>query len=963
MPDRGFATTRDLSDFAAEEPSRGLLPWAVRRLVQGTAGVRELSMPAGRGIWRGGSDGVVECCGLDAYVPYGRSVWEMSNEKDPSVKAMRDYRKCIEQLGAVDVASCTFVFVTMRTWKAKMRWLSKVRQDSVFADVRAYDCEDLWGWLETQPAVHSWLSDQMGFTPINSAAPMELIPDVRGLVGRDEELDALTAAARSKQGALIVISGQPGIGKTALATRLAYDCSSDYPDGQLFIELRDSRGKAAPPEEALTHALRSFGVTERDFASARDLAAIYRSTLSCRRAIVVLDSAASEEQLRPLLPGASKSLVVVTSRSPLSALDPDLDIRLDVLAQSHAVELLRAQTGRADVDNDTASITAIAQACGGLPLALTIAARASRRASWSFATLARRLADERHRLDQLSVGDLGVRASFQLSYGLLRRTDRALFRRTTLIPGTTFDAVLIAAASGLDDPRRADRPIDRLVDLGLVVPTAPEGTYRLHDLIRLFGTEKSRTDGGEHEAQDSVDNVGRFLYDRVSRAARVLAGITDPALGQTGKRAPTDTPLHDRSDALRWFDRYINNVIALVPAVVNSGKYSIALSIVMSASSYLELRGYGKNLENLAVAGLAMIGKMRENEQLLDASALMQLEGMIFLYRSNAAIQRRRYDEALRYCQQADSRFDRAGAKMHLGNVRGTIFLKLHRYEEALAEFQAIERCDDRDRGHDLHYQVSDLASYNIGVALHHLRRNAEAMPYLERDLERCRAEGDQVGEATTLNTIGNAYGDLGDAENAIKTLSLAVERYEDCGDLIHAGHALNDLGIAFAMVGQHGEAIECHTRDMAICAGADDLHGVGKAYARIADNLIRSDVQNIEAARKVLVQARDLVEPSDVLSHADITMIEGDIFYAEKDYGRGRDAMNYVIKFYGDKGFDGDKKRVQLRHSACLIEQGYPSDAIDLINECIAGLDSNDSPLRMIAEDLLSRARQDGAP
>lgn len=346
MPYRGFATADDLSKFASEEPSRGLLPWVIRRLIHGTAGVRKLSMPAAKGIWRGGSDGLVECCGGNEYVPDGWSIWEMSNEKNPAQKANRDYRNRIKAPGSVDPASVTFVFATMRAWPAKEQWESKHRQDKVFRDVRVFDCEDLWGWLDTQPDVHAWLSDQLGFRPVVSSAPMELIPDIRYLIGREEELERLKTAAGSRDGGVLVISGQPGIGKTALATRLAYDLMADYPDGQLFVELRDTTGKAVPPEDALTHILHSLGVAARDPASASDLAATYRSALSRKRAIIVFDSAASEGQLRPLLPGASRCLVVITSRNPLSALDPDLAVQLDVLERRHAVELLRVQGRR-----------------------------------------------------------------------------------------------------------------------------------------------------------------------------------------------------------------------------------------------------------------------------------------------------------------------------------------------------------------------------------------------------------------------------------------------------------------------------------------------------------------------------------------------------------------------------------------------------------------------------------------
>lgn len=603
----------------------------------------------------------------------------------------------------------------------------------------------------------------------------------------------------------------------------------------------------------------------------------------------------------------------------------------------------------------TPSITAIAKACGGLPLALTIAARAGRRASWSLSTLASRLGDERQRLDHLSVGDLGVRASFQLSYRLLRRPDRALFRRITLIPGASFDAVLVAAASGLNDPRRVEQPIDRLVDFGLILPTTPEGSYRLHDLLRLFGMEKSRSDGGPQEASDTFDNVGNYLYLEANRAALALAGVDADADADDTIKQVRLQQLTSRSDALKWFDRYVNNVIALVPTLVNVGKYDTALNVVLAVTSYLELRGYGKNLENMATAGLAIIIKLKRNEQLKTAN-LGQLEAIMLRFLSKAALQNRRHDVALQYCQEAADRCDDESMKIDLRNVRGTILLKLHRCDEALTEFRAVERsCEGNPelRG------ISALASYNSGVALHRLGKDAEAMPHLERDLERCRAEKDQIGEATTLNTIGNALVNLGDVDEGIKALSLAVQRYEECGDVIHAGHVLNDLGLAFSLTGRHEEAIQCHTGDLATCNTANDLHGAGKACLGIAGNLIISDVEKIESARTVLAHAKKLLDPSDPYAEADLSMIEGEIAYAAHEHERGREAMNHAIAFYEAAGFDRNKTQVQLRHSHCLIEHGYPDLAIDLLNRTIATIVDDNTPHRTTAEKLLARARR----
>jgi tetratricopeptide (TPR) repeat protein len=197
----------------------------------------------------------------------------------------------------------------------------------------------------------------------------------------------------------------------------------------------------------------------------------------------------------------------------------------------------------------------------------------------------------------------------------------------------------------------------------------------------------------------------------------------------------------------------------------------------------------------------------------------------------------------------------------------------------------------------------------------------------------------------------------LGDIEAGIKTLSLAVQRYEDCGDVIHTGHALNDLGIAFSVAGRHDEAIDCHSRDLSICSGANDRHGAGKACVRIAENLITSDEENIEPARIALAHAKTLLDPSDTYSLADLAVIEGEIAYAANEHERGQEAMNYAIDFYDRANLHGDKVQIQLRHGNCLVKHGYPDLAVDVLNHTISSIGNDKIRLRASAEKLLARA------
>jgi tetratricopeptide (TPR) repeat protein len=954
MFDTGYATANDLKNFAGRTESRGLLPGIVRRLLVGTPGVELVSMAAGEGIWRPDPDGYVECSQGNAFVPNGRSVWEVSNRSRPRGKAEGDYVNRSDNPGSVDPSQATFVFVTMRHFKHKVEWRDQRRADGIWKDVRVYDSEDLCTWLETNRDVYAWASRKLGLQPICATTPAQLPADVNCFVGRSSELEQLGACASDSDGAVLVISGQPGVGKTALATRFAHANTSNFPDGQVYIELRGTSRDSLTPEEALGRALQSLEhESSVSCGSAEELAATYRSVMSRRRAIVVLDDVASEQQVRQLIPGKSQSLVIITSRSPLSGLDNDLAIHLDELSMEQAVAFLRKKIGRENTQADEPAIRHIANACGGLPIALNIAAHAAHRSpKWSLEYLASRLSDERHRLDGLAAGDLAVRASFQLSYDLLSEQQQALFRQIAVVPGPTFDARLAAAAAGAENSRKVESTIDQLVDRGLVELASTEGHYRLHDLLRIFGKEKAETDGAADEGDAALKRVVSYVYRNLIAAGRALS----PGSDTTAIDAATDVAQINNkgTQALAWFDHYLENAVAVVRLAIDNNQYNAAIEGILWITSYLELRGLLPLMERITLLGLEVVGMVQEKGSLSPEFG-PQVEAILLSKLAVCAQYGRRYDEALALCEAAQQKSDDAETIASIRNTRGNILLEQHQHKRALDEYKSAA---EHYRQHG-DARMQRMIEHNIGATLMRMGNAKGALPYLRNELEGCRADHDELGEAHALNTLGLALLDMDDIDSAREVLSDAIAGYQRLGDAVHASHATNDLGLALTAAGEHEAACECHLSDYAICTEIGDMHGAGRALIRVADNLIKMGTQHVSDALKAATLAAQLIDERDLVVLAEMAVVDGEIAYAQGRLDDGRAAVDSAVDLYCGMELREEALIVQIRHAHCLLRNQLNGRALVLIESVLDEVlvDDRARPLEVNVRALLTEA------
>lgn len=374
--------------------------------------------------------------------------------------------------------------------------------------------------------------------------------------------EALVENRRARTRMFAVLSGPGGVGKTALALHWAHTARDRFTDGQLYVDLAGFSGSSpVPPEDALGLFLRSLGVPSREVPiELAEQAALYRSLTADKELLVLLDNAHSAAQVRPLAPNSPSSAVLVTSRNRLPGLVAEGARLVDVgpLGKLSAVRLLEKVAGKRRVEDDPERAEALVGMCGGLPIAVRVAAaRLASRPQWSVRKVVTELSDERSRLSMLSAPELSVQTTFDLSYRALRPTAAALYRGLALHPGREFGA---SVATTVVDRGASHALLEELVDGNLVEPVG-ESRYRFHDLLRLHARSKANA---EDEAEERARTVRRMVewYLRGAMAADLVVTPHRRRLPYEFLTASEDLPeLPDRESALAWLEEERANLI------------------------------------------------------------------------------------------------------------------------------------------------------------------------------------------------------------------------------------------------------------------------------------------------------------------------------------------------------------------------------------------------------------------
>ncbi|UUU22017.1 AfsR/SARP family transcriptional regulator [Streptomyces sp. DSM 40750] len=679
--------------------------------------------------------------------------------------------------------------------------------------------------------------------------PVSLLPPAIGdFTGREEELAQVVEGLTGEREAMpvVVVSGAAGVGKSALAVQAAHRVAGEYPDGQLYAELHGF-SEPVPPAEVLGRLLRALGADPpEDTAERGDL---FRSLVAGRRMLLVLDDANGEAQVRPLLPGSSTCGVLVTSRARLGGLVGSRRTDLDVLDDARGLELLIRVTGPDRTPDDPpeqAAARRIVELCGGLPLALRIAgARLATRRHWTPSVLAERLADEHRRLDELSVGDLEVRASLGLSYQALDECARRVLRRIATL-GSADVAVWTVAALADTPEDEAEEILERLLDAQLIDcpgrDQVGQPRYRLHDLVRVYATERAEA---EDPVADRTAAVGRaltaglWLMDRVTESApsgavslrhrfteAPLKGrgeLRDPP-HTTGSRQPAEPPApvgarttrRALTDPFAWFDAEADTLTTAVERAAAMGLHTLACeaaAALCSSSFAISNRFDAWWRSHDAALAAARRAEDRSGEALLTIGL-----GQLRYEQDRIAESQEYFRTAERICTELGDVRGRSAALAGLGSACREVG-ELRDAERALTDAADGFRRVGDDTG------VGVACRYGGSVRLE-LGDQEGAFPLLDESLRAYRRLGSRRGEALALRTLSLVHRSLGAYEEAARVAEQALEILRALGDPHMAAYALRARAKARLRLGHTREA-ETELREILdVCRVHEDRFG-----------------------------------------------------------------------------------------------------------------------------------------
>lgn len=655
--------------------------------------------------------------------------------------------------------------------------------------------------------------------------------DIATFTGREHELarlaEALLSAGAAGPVAIVAIDGMPGVGKTSLAVRAAHQMTSQFSNGQLFVDLHAHTAGQSPvsPADALHALLLALGVEPGAIPEHLDeRAALWRNKCAGKKLLILLDDVVGHDQVKPLLPGAPGAAVLITGRRRLAALDGAVMMPLDILTPAEAAELFVRTSGTGDPRS--AAVRDLTEKVGNLPLAIRLlAGRLRSHPAWTVVDLIAELDAANDRSAAIRAENIVVGAVFDLSFNALPEQVKPLFRAIGLHPGVDFDVLATAALAGVDE-ETARQGLDVLYEDHLVEETI-RGRYRLHDLLRDY----ARSLAPARNSEEAHAAMSRLLT-----AYRTAAKDADDLL-----RGVRDKTLASRAEGRARLDLELPNLVAAIEQTADDhGASAARLSHVL----YRYLHLYGRWRDAAALYRTASRAARLAGDRGAEANALRDL-GTFYglLGRSKDAEPLLRQALSLH-----ESVGNRAGRADTLGNL-ATVLRRRGHYQEA------IERAGEAlDLFRELGYRRRVSAALGeISILRTFLGDYYEARQNALAALLVCRGLDDPIREASTLRILALAEVNLEMYNAAEEHLVNALQLAREIDYRFGVANALDALGVVESRRGRFDEAQALYGQALSIFVDLGDTRGLSLTLNNLGKLLCGRDPR---AARRYHVLA-----------------------------------------------------------------------------------------------------------
>ncbi|MDT0441856.1 AfsR/SARP family transcriptional regulator [Streptomyces johnsoniae] len=677
------------------------------------------------------------------------------------------------------------------------------------------------------------------------------VPDFTGRAAFVAELGAQLATVGGRVMVVSAVAGIGGVGKTTLAVQVAHAAREHFPDGQLYVDLHGAGASPADPAAVIGSFLRALGVTDASMPEGlAERAALYRSLLDGRRLLILLDNARDAAQVRHLLPGTADCATLITSRVRMVDLAGAHLVDLDVMSPEEALTLFTRIVGPERVNAERDAAMDVVASCGFLPLAIRIAAsRLAARRTWTVSTLARKLSDERGRLDELQAGDQAVKATFELGYGQLSREQARAFRLLGLADGP--DISLLSAAALLDRGQGATETLlESLVDTSLVESAAP-GRYRFHDLVRLFAracAERDEQPPAEREAATS-----RLLDFYLATTANVYE-LERPGDRTTAHLEPTQYPgltFDTPAAAVDWLFTEADCLLAAVQGATSGERLRKAADLLLVA-------------RDLSESGALPLPYERASEATLHAA---QTAG--------------------------DARTEgRARIALVLAGSHAGRFSSAYEHgRRAILLGTAAE--DPVTRSH---------AANEQGIIAGYLERNDEAEEYLTRAFTEFEGYGNQPGAASALGNLVRINLKAGATENAVQLAHRTLDILKSLGSDLRMANGQYALGQALSADGRHEAALHQFTVALKTFSSHRQRLWEGMTHYRMAETHIAMD-SPAEAARLCELALAQLRNVGGAWRRANVLTLLGRALLGIGQEGRGEACLQQALEIFDEQG------------------------------------------------------------